>query len=78
MLSLKRTELPEVLVAQFPEADNFEVSTDGSTIFLRPVRVLLNTAAEVREHFDRLGITEQDLLDALAEVRAERDAARSL
>jgi hypothetical protein len=45
----------------------FEVSTDGNLITLKPLQH--SRADEVREHLAQLGITEQDVRDAIAWAR---------
>jgi hypothetical protein len=60
--------LPKVVAKQFPGVEYFEVSTDGSAITLRPFE--RSRADEVREHLAQLGITEQDVKDAIAWARS--------
>jgi hypothetical protein len=45
----------------------FDVSTDGSAITLKPLRP--SKADEVRQYLADLGITEQDVSDAIAWAR---------
>jgi hypothetical protein len=59
--------LPKVVATQFAGVKYFEVSTDGSAIILKPLR--LSRADEVRRHLADLGITEQDVTDAIAWAR---------
>jgi hypothetical protein len=61
--------LPKKLVAQFGEVEYFEVSSDGESIVLRPLRV--SRADEVREHLSRMGIDEGDVASAIAWSRRE-------
>ena len=59
--------LPKAVVKNFAGVEYFDVSTDGSTISLKPLR--LNRLDEVRAKLARLGITEQDVKDAIAWAR---------
>jgi hypothetical protein len=45
----------------------FDVSTDGSAITLKPLRP--SRLDEVRAKLEQLGITEQDVTDAIAWAR---------
>lgn len=65
--SKNQITLPKAVVAQFREIDYFDVSTDGERIVLRPLRE--SRADEVRARLVELGITEQDLEDAVAWAR---------
>lgn len=59
--------LPKDVLTPFSGVDYFEVSTDGSCIVLRPLRP--SRAEEVRERLERLGITENDVPQALKWAR---------
>ena len=59
--------LPKAVVNSFDGVEYFEVSTDGSTISLKPLRP--NRLDEVRAKLAKLGITEQDVKDAIAWAR---------
>ena len=59
--------LPKAVVKSFAGVEYFDVSTDGSTISLKPLRP--NRLDEVRAKLARLGITEQDVKDAVAWAR---------
>jgi len=59
--------LPKVVASRFPGVEYFEVSTDGKLITLKPLQ--RSRADEVREHLAQLGITEQDVKDAIAWAR---------
>ena len=59
--------LPKAVATRFKGVEYFDVSTDGVSITLRPL--LRSKADEVREHLARLGITEQDVKDAVAWAR---------
>jgi hypothetical protein len=59
--------LPKAVVTRFKGVEYFDVSTDGESITLRPL--IRSKADEVREHLAQLGITEQDVKDAIAWAR---------
>jgi hypothetical protein len=59
--------LPKAVASQFPGVEYFEVSTDGEAVTLKPLRV--SRLGEVRDKLERLGITEQDITDAIAWAR---------
>jgi hypothetical protein len=59
--------LPKAVAKNFAGVEYFDVSTDGSSITLRPLQ--RSRADEVREHLAQLGITEQDVKDAIAWAR---------
>jgi hypothetical protein len=60
--------LPKAVASQFPGVEYFEVSTDGSAISLKPLR--RSRLDEVRAKLASLGITEQDVKDAIAWARS--------
>lgn len=62
--------LPKVVVNRFAGVEYFDVSTDGSSIVLRPLK--LSRADEVRERLARLGITGEDVQDAVNQTRASK------
>jgi hypothetical protein len=59
--------LPKAVATRFPGVEYFDVSTDGSAIVLKPLRPSRLDA--VRDKLARLGITEQDVTDAIAWAR---------
>jgi len=59
--------LPKAVAKNFAGVEYFDVSTDGSTISLKPLRP--NRLDEVRAKLARLGITERDITDAIAWAR---------
>ena len=59
--------LPKAVVRRFAGVEYFDVSTDGSAITLKPLRP--SRLDEVRAKLERLGITEQDITDAIAWAR---------
>jgi hypothetical protein len=59
--------LPKAIVTQFKGVEHFDVSTDGSSITLKPLR--RSKMEEVWAHIEKLGITEQDVSDAVRWAR---------
>jgi hypothetical protein len=59
--------LPKAVAKSFAGVEYFDVSTDGSTISLKPLRT--NHLDEVRAKLASLGITEQDVKDAIVWAR---------
>jgi hypothetical protein len=59
--------LPKAVVTRFAGVEYFDVSTDGSAITLKPLRQ--SKIEEVWEHLEKLGITEQDVDDAVRWAR---------
>jgi hypothetical protein len=59
--------LPKAVVTKFTGVEYFEVSTDGTAILLKPFRP--SRLDEVRAKLEQLGITEQDVTDAIAWAR---------
>jgi hypothetical protein len=61
--------LPKAVTKSFPGVEYFEVSSDGTSITLRPLRP--NRADEARARLAAMGITEQDVEDAIAWARGK-------
>jgi hypothetical protein len=59
--------LPKAVATRFAGVEYFDVSTDGTSITLRPLQ--RSRVDEVWEHLEKLGITEQDVSDAVAWAR---------
>jgi hypothetical protein len=59
--------LPKAVATRFAGVEYFDVSTDGSAITLKPLRP--SRLDEVRAKLEKLGITEQDVTDAIAWAR---------
>lgn len=59
--------LPKAVATRFAGVEYFDVSTDGSSITLRPLQ--RSRADEIRAQLAELGITEQDVSDAVAWAR---------
>lgn len=61
--------LPKAVVTRFSGVEYFDVSTDGTSITLRPLQ--RSRLDEVRAKLAGLGITEQDVTDAVAWARQD-------
>lgn len=59
--------LPKAIVQATGEADYYEVTTDDGRIVLTPVR--LGQAEKVRDKLASMGITEDDIEDAVEWAR---------
>jgi hypothetical protein len=59
--------LPKAVASRFGGVEYFEVSTDGSTIVLRPL--VRSRADEVREQLANLGVVEHDVAAAVEWAR---------
>lgn len=59
--------LPKAVVTRFSGVEYFDVSTDGISIVLRPLK--RSRAEEVRAQLIQLGIEEQDVSDAVSWAR---------
>jgi hypothetical protein len=59
--------LPKAVVARFSGVEYFDISTDGNSITLRPLQ--RSRVDEVWAHLEKLGITEQDVSDAVRWAR---------
>ncbi len=59
--------LPKAVARQFAGVEHFEVSTDGVAITLKPLRA--SRLDEIRAKLAQLGITEQDVADAITWAR---------
>jgi bifunctional DNA-binding transcriptional regulator/antitoxin component of YhaV-PrlF toxin-antitoxin module len=62
--------LPKAVASRFPGVEHFDISTDGESIVLRPLR--RSRLDEVHAHIERLGITEKDVKDAVAWARRSK------
>lgn len=62
--------LPKAVAVRFAGVEYFDVSTDGESITLRPLRQ--SRAEEVRRRLAELGIGEQDVADAVTWARKSR------
>ena len=67
LASNNQVSLPKAAVSGVDAAEYFDVTVEGGRIVLTPVRV--QKAQAVREKLEQLGITEQDVEDAVAWAR---------
>lgn len=67
LTSKNQITLPKAAVSGVDAAEYFDVTVEGGRIVLTPVRV--QKAQAVREKLEQLGITEQDIEDAVAWAR---------
>ena len=63
----KQITLPSEVLTSFPGVDSFNVSEEGGRIVLTPVRS--GRLDAVRQKLAELGITEEDVRDAVAWAR---------
>jgi hypothetical protein len=67
LTSKNQITLPKAAVARVDAAEYFDVSVENGRIVLTPVRV--QRAQALREKLEQLGISEQDVEDAVAWAR---------
>jgi hypothetical protein len=67
LTSKNQITLPKAAISRIDAAEYFDVSVENNRIVLTPVRV--QKAEAVREKLEQLGITEQDVEDAVAWAR---------
>ncbi|MGQ0530625.1 MAG: AbrB/MazE/SpoVT family DNA-binding domain-containing protein [Panacagrimonas sp.] len=67
LTSKNQLTLPKAVISQFPGTEYFEVSADGGRIVLTPLRK--SRIEEVWRKIEKLGITEQDIEDAVQWAR---------
>lgn len=67
LTSKNQITLPKAAVSSVETAEYFDVTVENGRIILTPVRV--QHAQAVREKLEQLGITEQDVEDAIAWAR---------
>jgi bifunctional DNA-binding transcriptional regulator/antitoxin component of YhaV-PrlF toxin-antitoxin module len=76
MLAKKTTKnqitLPKKIVEALPATDYFDVRLEEGEIVLRPVRVERRTADAVRAKLQDLGISEEDVREAVRWARKGR------
>jgi hypothetical protein len=72
--SKNQITLPKEIVKAFPDTDYFDVSVSGKKIVLIPVRItpMVSTLEDVRNKIEKLGITEEDVSDAVKWARKKR------
>jgi bifunctional DNA-binding transcriptional regulator/antitoxin component of YhaV-PrlF toxin-antitoxin module len=59
--------IPKAVATRFAGVAYYDVSTDGTSITLKPLQP--SRLDEVRAKLESLGITEQDITDAIAWAR---------
>ncbi len=60
--------LPKALLAQFKGVEYFDVSVEGGSLRLKPLK--LSRVEEAWDKLEALGITEQDVADAVEWARS--------
>ena len=73
LTSKNQLTLPKAVLSSCPEAEYFDVSEENGRIVLVPVR--LNRANAVRAKLADLGLTEDDVTDAVSWARDEGKSA---
>lgn len=68
--SKNQLTLPKAIVAATGDAEYYDVSTESGRIILTPLRI--QRADAVREKLAKLGITENDVQDAIEWTRKNR------
>ena len=67
LTSKNQITLPKAAISSVAAAEYFEVTVENGRIVLTPVRV--QRAQAVRDKLEQLGITEQDVEEAIAWAR---------
>ncbi len=67
LTSKNQITLPKAAISSVDAAEYFEVTVEDGCIVLTPVRI--KSALAVREKLEQLGITEQDVADAVVWAR---------
>lgn len=70
LTSKNQLTLPKAVVSQFPGTEYFEIAAAEGRIVLTPLRK--SRAEEVRAKIAKLGITEDDVKDAIAWARSPK------
>jgi hypothetical protein len=66
--------LPKAVITRFSGVEYFDVSTDGTSITLHPLQ--RSRVDEVWAKMEKLGITEQDVSDAITWARKTPETAQ--
>jgi len=69
MTSKNQLTLPKSIVNSVEKTEFFEIEVENGRVILTPVRI--QKADAVREKLEALGITEQDVTDAIAWARTK-------
>jgi len=67
LTSKNQITLPKAVVARIEATEYFDITVDSGCIVLTPVKLL--KAQAVRDKLEQLGISEQDIEDAIAWAR---------
>lgn len=70
LTSKNQLTLPKAVLSACPETEYFDVSEDNGRIVLTPVK--LHKADAVRAKLAEMGITEEDVADAVKRARTDR------
>ncbi len=73
--SKNQVTLPAKILAQVPESDYFEVRARGGEIVLSPVEIISAGGGlkEIRAKIKRIGLSEQDIAEAIRWARRKAD-----
>lgn len=67
LTSKNQITLPKIVIERFANTDYFEVSTNGASIELRPLK--RSRADEARDKLAKMGIRDKDIKDAIKWAR---------
>jgi len=72
--SKNQLTLPKNIVKTFPDIEYFDVTVKDSKIILTPVKIspVDETLEVIRNKIEKLGITENDIKDAMKWARKEK------
>jgi hypothetical protein len=70
LTSKNQLTLPKQALEAMGDVSHFQVAVDGDRLVLTPARI--GAAEAVQRKLDALGITDQDIKDAIAWARATR------
>lgn len=70
LTSKNQLTLPKAVMSRFVGTEYFDVQAENGRLILTPMK--LNRADAVRSKMDALGLTEQDVEDAVAWARDEK------
>jgi len=72
--SKNQLTLPKEIVKSFPETEYFDISIENKKIILMPVKITPSdrTLEGVRDKMKRLGMTEGDVIEAVAWARKKK------
>jgi len=72
--SKNQVTLPKEIVKEFPNVDYFDVSVEKGKVVMKPVRLVpaTSTLQGITEKIKKLGITEEDVSDAVLWARKRK------